>query len=256
MRRHTSEDDARERFGRQAKYYVTSPTHANPAGLQKLVDLASPHPEWNVLDVGTGPGHVAMAFAPHVRSVIGIDITPEMLVEAEALCKERGISNVEFKVASSLDIPFEDEAFNLVTCRRAAHHFTDIHKSIEEMWRVLVAGGKLVIDDRSIPEDNHVDELINMLDVLHDRSHIREYRPSEWQDMLGQHSFRVEHTEQYIEHRPISSFTDGATDVDAEQIHTMLDMLDDDQRRSINLVEIDGQLRSNHWYIVMVATKE
>lgn len=256
MLRKISEDKAREHFGSRTKYYATSFTHANPAGLQKLVDLSDPQPGWNVLDVGTGPGHVAMTFAPHVRSVVGIDITPEMLVEAETLCKERGISNVEFKLASSMDIPFEDGKFNIVICRRAAHHFTDIHRSIEEMRRVLLDGGKLVIDDRSIPEDDAIDELMNRLDTLHDKSHVWEYKPREWEEMLSHHDFRVDHLEQYIEHRLVTSLTDGTSEEDAKQINAVLESLGDDQRKLINLVEVDGQLHSNHWYVVILAIKD
>jgi ubiquinone/menaquinone biosynthesis C-methylase UbiE len=245
-----------ESFGRRAKYYATSATHANPAGLQMLVDLAAPRAEWNVLDVGTGPGHVAMAFATHVQSVIGIDLSPEMLAEGESACEARGIGNVHFQVGSSMDIPFEDNRFDLVTCRRAAHHFLDLDRAIDEMRRVLVDGGMLIIDDRSVPEDDFVDDLMNRLDVLHDRTHVREYSPSHWRDVLEGHHFRIDHLSQYIEHRPISSLTDGASDADAAEIMATLKALEMDQREALNLVEVDGQLHLNHWYVVVKAIKE
>ena len=38
----------------------------------------------------------------------------------------------------------------------------------------------MVIDDRSPPEDEEVDRMINRLDVLHDPSHVRDHRASEW----------------------------------------------------------------------------
>jgi ubiquinone/menaquinone biosynthesis C-methylase UbiE len=61
-----------------------------------------------------------------VASVIGVDLTPEMLAEAERLRVERSITNVSFETADAHDLPFEDNRFQFVTCRRAAHHFSDL----------------------------------------------------------------------------------------------------------------------------------
>jgi protein-L-isoaspartate O-methyltransferase len=49
--------------------------HAQGPGLARLVELTQPQPEWRVLDVATGAGHTAFAFAPFVREVTAVDIT-------------------------------------------------------------------------------------------------------------------------------------------------------------------------------------
>ena len=77
------------------------------------------------------------------------------------------------------------------------------------MRRVLRPGGRLVIDDRSVPEDDFVDATLNRLDWLHDHSHVREYRPSEWQSMLQEAGCKIEAIEPYTKHRPLSAFTNG-----------------------------------------------
>ena len=173
-------------FAQRAAFYATSAVHKDQAVLDRLVELAHAQPSDWVLDVATGTGHTAFALAPHTRKVIATDITPEMLYEGEKLKAERGIraQRVEFRLADAHQLPFEDESFDIVTCRRAAHHFTDIGRALREMRRVLRLGSRLVVDDRSVLEDDFADATLNRLDWLHDHSHIREYRPSEWQSML------------------------------------------------------------------------
>ncbi|MCL5677227.1 MAG: methyltransferase domain-containing protein [Firmicutes bacterium] len=180
----TPEETARRIFGERAARYVTSAVHTDPQVLARVVEMSSPKPDWTVLDVGTGTGHTAFALAPHVAHVTGMDLTSEMLAKAQQLRLERSIENVDFRVGDVHHLPFEDETFHLVTCRRAAHHFSHIAQALSQMRRVLRAGGKLVIDDRSVPEDDSVDACMNELDRYHDESHVREYRPTEWRRML------------------------------------------------------------------------
>ena len=85
-----------------------------------------PKPSWQALDVATGAGHTAAAFAPHVTRVIASDLTAEMLVEAAKLAKGKGLANMETAPADAEALPFEDARFDLVTCRIAPHHFPDI----------------------------------------------------------------------------------------------------------------------------------
>ena len=75
-----------EQFGRNAAGYLTSKPHAQGKSLDRLIALTKPQPDWRVLDVATGGGHVAYAFAPHVARVWATDITAEMidLVRGEA----------------------------------------------------------------------------------------------------------------------------------------------------------------------------
>ena len=70
---------AQQRFGRAAADYATSEVYAKGASLQRLVELTEPKSHWRVLDVATGAGHTALAFAPHVAKVTATDITEEML---------------------------------------------------------------------------------------------------------------------------------------------------------------------------------
>ncbi|MBU0494417.1 MAG: class I SAM-dependent methyltransferase [Chloroflexi bacterium] len=180
----TPEQTARQIFGARADKYTTSAAHTDPWVLGRVVELSAPELDWAVLDLGTGTGHTVFAIAPHVAHVTGLDLTPEMLAEAVKLQAAKSIANASWLIADVHRLPCDDAAFQLVICRRAAHHFSDIRQSLREMRRVLRPGGRLVIDDRSVPEDDFVDACMNQLDHYHDESHVRQYRPAEWRQML------------------------------------------------------------------------
>jgi len=251
----TTEQRARRIFGARAARYTTSAAHADPQILARVVELAAPQRDWLVLDVATGTGHTAFALANHVRAVIGIDLTVEMLEESKRLGATRGIANVALGLADVHDLPFPSEIFHLITCRRAAHHFSRIGQALCEMRRVLRAGGHLVIDDRSVPEDDFVDACMNRLDRYHDESHVRQYRPSEWQQLFEEHGFVVEAIEGYVKHRPLTAFTADVSPANVRRIHEVLDGLTPEQRTALNLREVDGQPYLNHWYMMISGTK-
>jgi len=251
----SSNRNAREVFGKRAAYYTTSAAHTDKAVLDRIVELARPNRDAVALDVATGTGHTAFALAPCVKTVIAVDVTPEMLEEARRLQADNGFANIEFRLAGAEDLPFDCERFDIVTCRRAAHHFGDVRVALSEMRRVLKAGGRLVIDDRSVPADDFVDATMNQLDVLHDESHVREYRPSEWQDLLREAGFAVETVDTYTRHRPLSSLTDNVSRENTARINQMIASLNVSQREAMNVVEKDGETYINHWFVMAVGIK-
>ncbi|HKZ85687.1 MAG TPA: methyltransferase domain-containing protein [Anaerolineae bacterium] len=142
-----------------------------------------------------------------------------------------------------------------MTCRRAAHHFADIARALREMKRVLKGNGRLVIDDRSAPDDDFIDATMNRLDRLHDESHVREHRPSEWQRMLSEAGFEVEAIERYTKHRPLSSLTASVSPGNAAEIHQIIASLGKLQRAAMNVVEKEGEIFTNHWYVMAVGVR-
>jgi ubiquinone/menaquinone biosynthesis C-methylase UbiE len=249
------EELARQIFGERAAFYTASESHTDPQVLAKVVQYARAEQGWDALDIATGSGHTAFAISPLVSSVTGIDITREMLQEAERLKVERHADNVQFRTGDAHALPFEDDTFHLVTCRRAAHHFSNITLALGEIRRVLRAGGRVVIDDRSVPEDDFADACMNQLDTWHDESHVREYRPSDWRRMLAEAGFEVESIEPYVKRRPVTSLTDGVSEENTRKIHETLAALTAAQREVFDLVTKDGQLHINHWYVLIAAKK-
>src|SRR5262245_66330388 len=112
-----------QQFGATAQQYLTSKPHAQGRSLERLVELTAPQPHWRALDVATGAGHVAYAFAPRVAQVIATDITTEMLAVVGAERERRGLANLHLAFARAEALPFAAGSLDLVTCRIAPHHF-------------------------------------------------------------------------------------------------------------------------------------
>lgn len=249
------EELARKNFGARAEFYTRSDAHADPQILARVADVSRPQSHWRGLDVATGTGHTAFALAPRVASVTAIDLTPEMLDQARKLGTELQISNVQFQVANIHALPFSDGSFELVTCRRAAHHFSNIGKALKEIHRVLTPGGRLVIDDRSVPEDDFVDKTMNELDWLHDESHIRQYRPSEWERMLREHGFAIEIIEPYSRSRPLTSLMQDVSETNVARIRAILDSLNENQKQALRYIKTVENEHIHHWYVLLSATR-
>src|SRR5262249_529969 len=115
-----------EQFGRNAAGYLTSKPHAQGKSLDLLVALTKPQSDWRGLDVATGGGHLAYAFAPHVARVWATDITPEMVEQVRKEAAKRGLANFRAGFSKAEAMSFDDASFDLVTCRIAPHHFDSI----------------------------------------------------------------------------------------------------------------------------------
>jgi ubiquinone/menaquinone biosynthesis C-methylase UbiE len=183
--------DVKQQFGKNAESYVTSPIHKDGGDLQKLLKLAKITGEEYVLDIATGGGHTANGFAPFVKNVKALDLTAEMLVAAEKFIRANGHQNVEFIQGDAEDLPFSAQSFDIVTCRIAPHHFPNVNKFVNEVFRVLKSGGQFLLDDNVVPEDDEFDEFYNQIEKKRDYSHFRAWKKSEWLSMLELAGFEI-----------------------------------------------------------------
>ncbi len=191
-------DRVQQHFGATAQDYVTSARHASGGGLDQLVELAEPTPESDALDIATGGGHTALALAPHVRHIIASDLTPKMLEAAETFIRGKNISNASFEIAGAENLPFEDGSFDIVTCRVAPHHFSDVGGFCRETARVLRPGGRFILIDSYAPDDDALDEYINQVEWRRDNSHARSYHVPEWEAFITSAGLSVDHVEPFV----------------------------------------------------------
>lgn len=190
-------------FGPSAKDYAECEVHRSGESLRRLVELVAPQSEWKALDIATGAGHTAAIFAPHVAHVVASDITEEMLAESSKLAAERSLTNFSTAKVNAQSIPFENDSFDLVACRLAAHHFPDIGKFVSEATRVLRPNGILAIVDNVPPDQTTVPQMTadeveasaiayNSFEKLRDPSHARALSTREWSRHFTQNGLTVE----------------------------------------------------------------
>ena len=173
-----------KKFGEAAADYAACAIHAEGPSLARLTELITPEPTWRQLDIATGAGHTALAFAPKLAKATASDITPEMLQEVRKLAKERGLRNVVTRQANAQDLPFPDTSFHLVTCRLAAHHFRNPAAFVAEAARVLIPGGTFALVDNIAPSDETLAAAYNAFEKLRDPSHGRCLSLEEWSALI------------------------------------------------------------------------
>jgi SAM-dependent methyltransferase len=198
---------SRQRFGLFAGDYVKSSAHARGPDLQRLVDIARPQPHCTVLDVATGGGHTALAFAALSARIVALDIALTMLQAAREFMRSNAAENTCFVSADAESLPFEDSSFDLVTCRIAPHHFPDCDSFVRESQRVLNSGGRLVVQDLVLPEDQGAAQYINAFEKLRDPSHNQAWPESRWRTMFQAAGLSVEHTEQIVKRHDFGGWT-------------------------------------------------
>lgn len=227
-----------QKFGAAASDYALSAVHAHGPSLARVVELVAPQPSWRVLDVATGAGHTAMALAPLVAHVVASDVTDEMLAQARKLAADKGLSNVETAHADAGALPFDDQSFDLVSCRLAAHHFPDPAHFVAEAWRVLKPGGTLALVDNIGPDADilagasdaelrDAAAAYNAYECLRDPSHARCLALAEWLGLMKDAGFVGAHAERMDQHIAFAPWTERMR-CDAQTVRRLEAMLRDE----------------------------
>jgi ubiquinone/menaquinone biosynthesis C-methylase UbiE len=182
--------DVRDSFRNVADRYAKSTYHSSSIRLQEVIDLTRPKPGDLALDVATGTGNTAFALAPHVRRVIGLDVTREMLDEARRVASERLIQNVDWVIGDAARLPFSEETFDVYVVRAAPHHFPNIAGFLAEAFRVLKRDRDAAFIDCAPPAPAR--DVLHEVEVKRDPSHIRSLTVDEWATSLEDAGFEVE----------------------------------------------------------------
>jgi len=119
---------------------------------EKVVGLANAASGSTILDVATGTGKQAFAFARKGYDVVGIDLSEDMLKIAR---KRNKYKNVKLEIADAANLPFEDYAFDVSYVSFALHDMIPIarEKALKEMVRVTKPRGTIVIVDYALPKN-------------------------------------------------------------------------------------------------------
>jgi ubiquinone/menaquinone biosynthesis C-methylase UbiE len=171
-------------FGGIAEDYVRSPGHAAGEDLNRLIQWGRARGAARVLDIATGGGHTALAFAGFIPTVVATDLTLPMLRAARNFIAGHGVAGVHFVAADVDALGFRDESFGVVTCRIAAHHFPELLPAVREIARVLRRGGSFLVEDILGHDDPEMAAFILAVEKQRDPSHVRSFRSLEWSAFL------------------------------------------------------------------------
>ncbi|HEY7178412.1 MAG TPA: class I SAM-dependent methyltransferase [Gaiella sp.] len=189
-----------EPWSARAHGYVESDAHREGDDLDLLVEWAAGAA--SALDVATGGGHVGRRLREKGLEVVTCDRAPGM--RADVTCR-----------AESL--PFGDDAFDVVACRTAAHHFADVRVAVAEMARVS-ADRVLLVDTLHMGDD------VEDAEALRDPSHVRNYTEAEWRSFVEEAGLSLEELrvlEHSIDYRSWLERT-GCTGEAAAQVEVLL----------------------------------
>jgi SAM-dependent methyltransferase len=158
-----------DRFARTAELVAARQDERAAAFEAEVEALVLPIGDEYALDVGCGAGALALALAPHVGAVVGIDPVPELLV----LARERAPANATFLEGDGTALAFDDGSFDLTGTARTLHHIARPELVLAEMTRVTRPRGRLLVIDQLAPIDPLEALAVDRFERARDPGHTR-----------------------------------------------------------------------------------
>lgn len=121
---------------------------------RRAVKMIAKHAPKRILDIATGTGDLAIRLAKSLKpeSVVGVDLSEQMLAIGQEKVKKEGLAGVvSLSPADCMHLPFKNEIFDCVTVAYGVRNFEHLQQGYEEMHRVLRSGGVLCVIELSTP---------------------------------------------------------------------------------------------------------
>jgi SAM-dependent methyltransferase len=197
---------ADSRFARTAQQMAERQDARAPELAEEVQSFVQPSGDERALDVGCGVGALALALAPLVRDVVGVDEVPELL----ALARERAAANATFVEGDATSLSFPDASFDLAGTLRTLHHISRPERVIAEMARVTRPGGRLLVIDQLAPIDPLEAYPIDRFERARDPSHTRLLPEIDLRQLFEANGLTLLRARHQEEQRPLGAYLDLA----------------------------------------------
>ena len=242
-----------ESFGKQGL------TLSSQEYLAWMVDMLPLDPEFRILDVATGTGHLSRAIAPHVRQVVAIDMTPKMLEKAKEESKRAGLDNINFEEGDAAALPYQDNSFDIVVSRLALHHFEKPQLQLGEMVRVCKSDHAVGIIDLISPSDQSLIATYNCLERMRDASHtiaLTKEQLAEAMEAAGLAISRMDSRDLHVDFGLWAEMTGTDTHKKSEISKTLKQELDGGAKTGMRPFSEEGKLKFLHTWCVAIGIKK
>jgi len=197
---------AEDRFARTAAK-VAALQDARAAELEERVRaFVLPAAGEHCLDVGCGAGALALALAPHVADVVGVDRVPELL----ELARERAPANATFVEGDAERLTFDDASFDLAATLRTLHHVPRPELVLAELTRVTRRGGRVLVIDQVAPADPLEALAVDRFERARDTTHTRLLPDSDLRQLFEANELALVRERRDVERRNLADYLDLA----------------------------------------------
>lgn len=199
----------KRQFDQQAQNFSNWSVTKNIEYQKAYFDFCQISSQDTLLDLACGTGEYVIFAAPKVKYARGVDISNGMIEIAQKQADKENVSNIRFLCHPVEQTPFEAEAFTIVICRSAFHHFKEYDQIFNEMIRCCQKGGRISIQDIVAYPDERIDhffeEFEKAVDVSHHKTLTKEYIKSlyDQSSITIKNTFEIEielHLQEYLGH--------------------------------------------------------
>ncbi len=199
-------DAVRKRFGATAALIAEQQDRRAAETQERLRRLLTLTGAERALDAGTGAGALAIALAPLVAEVIGVDLVPELLEQG----RKRAPANVELVEADATALPYASDTFDLVCTARTLHHVARPELVLAELTRVLRPGGTMLVIDQLAPGDPLAAIELNRFERARDASTTRILADVDLRGLFDANTLVLRQSEIVREERDLDRYLDLA----------------------------------------------
>jgi len=235
-------------WSKRAEEYTSLKWITDKGLIDSILKACEPDPKDLVLDLGTGSGVIARAIQPMVDEVIGMDISHSMMNKGtwENISKMKGniLKNV-----------FQKNTFDTVVARMVFHHVSPIKIGLQNCYRILKDGGKLVIAESIPPSDSQV--VINWWKEVRSLKEERTtFTPQMLKSYLIEAGFQDVQYEIYIQPLETSStknwlMSSGLPKDIQDQIYQLHKSAPEEVKKAHSMIEIDNDIKCIHRHVII-----